>query len=260
MRLDKQHFQRQLGGWITFKWGVTIDRYLELKKPFKFNGYIRRGSFVDELFCDHRRIIFPHSGFKTGNGWIYRTVINDVTKYLRDGGSVTLSRQYPAVLWNNAMKEYEGKITGTDIDHAYWRIAYNKGYITLRTYTKGLDLENKAFRNSALANLTSNKEWFILRDGMVTKKSFMVSKTDDLTIVYNDIRYSCYRMMRELSELLGNDFICYKVDCIYYVDTKKNRKLAQDYIRALDMDWKQLEEQNIKNHKKQKHEKSNAIN
>ena len=261
MRLGKQHFQRQFCGWVTFKRSVTIDKYLELKKPFKFNGYIRRGAFVDELFCDNRRMVFPREGFKTGNIWIYRFVMIDVTKYLKDGGSVTLGRQCPAVLWNRAMAEYEGKITGTDINHAYWRIAYKKGYITMRTYSRGLEIEEKALRNSALANLTSNKEWFVLKDGQVTNKSFMINKMDDLSTVYTDIRYTCYRMMREISELLGNDFICYKVDCIYYVDTKKNRKLVQDYINSLDMEWKQLEETNIKNHKKQKkHEKSSAIN
>jgi hypothetical protein len=64
--------------------------------------------------------------------------------------------------------------------------------------------------------------------------------------------------MKDLSVLLGKDFICYKVDCIYYVDSKKNRKLVQSFIGDKNMDWKQLEEHHIANHKKQKHEKSNA--
>jgi hypothetical protein len=46
--------------------------------------------------------------------------------------------------------------------------------------------------------------------------------------------------MNVIANLLGEDFICYKTDCIYYKDTEDNRKLVQAYFDAADLPWKQL--------------------
>jgi hypothetical protein len=40
--------------------------------------------------------------------------------------------------------------------------------------------------------------------------------------------------------MLGKDFIAYKTDCIYYVDTEKNRNLVNDYFDKNDLTYKQL--------------------
>lgn len=261
MRLGKTHFQKQSCYWVTFKPNISLDNYLKIKKPFKFNGYIRRGAFVDELFCDYRKMLFPQQNFSYQNATIFRIVLRDVNKYIEKSGTPKLAKPRAATFWNEGMLEYKGRVTATDLNHAYWRIAFLKGYISEQTYNKGLEDEVKPMRNSALANLTSQKEWFLLRDGEVTKTSFVIRKDDALSIIYNDIRYTCYEIMHELRLLLGKDFICYKIDCLYYVDTKKNRKLVQDFITERGIEWKQLEETNINNHKKQKkHEKSNSIN
>ena len=37
------------------------------------------------------------------------------------------------------------------------------------------------------------------------------------------------------------DFICYKTDCIYYLDTEENRKLVNDFFKEKDLLMKQLE-------------------
>jgi hypothetical protein len=46
--------------------------------------------------------------------------------------------------------------------------------------------------------------------------------------------------MHILADLLGEEFICYKTDCIYYRDTPKNRELVQTYLDTVDLEWKQL--------------------
>jgi hypothetical protein len=46
--------------------------------------------------------------------------------------------------------------------------------------------------------------------------------------------------MNILAEMLADDFICYKTDCIYYKDTPKNRDLVQIYLDSVNMEWKQL--------------------
>jgi hypothetical protein len=59
-------------------------------------------------------------------------------------------------------------------------------------------------------------------------------------MVYADIRFSCFYMMYELSVMLGEDFDCWRTDCIYYRDTPENRKTVQDYFDEREMLWKQL--------------------
>ena len=47
-------------------------------------------------------------------------------------------------------------------------------------------------------------------------------------------------MMWEISELLGEDFFCWKTDCIYYRDTPENRNIVHKYLEEREMLFKQL--------------------
>ena len=58
--------------------------------------------------------------------------------------------------------------------------------------------------------------------------------------VYNNIRYICYEHMMIMAKMLGEDFICYKTDCIYYRDTPANRDMIQTYLDTVSLEWKQL--------------------
>jgi hypothetical protein len=46
--------------------------------------------------------------------------------------------------------------------------------------------------------------------------------------------------MYEISILLGQEFDCWKTDCIYYRDTEANRKIVQGYFEEREMLFKQL--------------------
>jgi hypothetical protein len=48
--------------------------------------------------------------------------------------------------------------------------------------------------------------------------------------------------MMTMANLLGDDFICYKTDCIYYKQTKKNVELVTTYLDSVGIDYKQLVE------------------
>jgi hypothetical protein len=48
--------------------------------------------------------------------------------------------------------------------------------------------------------------------------------------------------MMKIAELLGDEFICYKTDCIYYKDKPDNRKKVQEFLDGVGMEWKQLSE------------------
>jgi hypothetical protein len=46
--------------------------------------------------------------------------------------------------------------------------------------------------------------------------------------------------MTIMANMLGDDFICYKTDCIYYKDTPVNREMIQIYLDSVGLEWKQL--------------------
>jgi hypothetical protein len=46
--------------------------------------------------------------------------------------------------------------------------------------------------------------------------------------------------MMKVKKMLGDDFIAYKTDCIYYVDTKENRELVNQYFDKNSLTYKQL--------------------
>jgi len=95
---------------------------------------------------------------------------------------------------------------------------------------------------ASLANLSSAKEYQIIKDGVITEKTVVMKYDPILQKVYNNIRYTCYEHMIIMADLLGDDFICYKTDCIYYRDTKENKKIVQDYLDSVNLEWKQLVE------------------
>ena len=46
--------------------------------------------------------------------------------------------------------------------------------------------------------------------------------------------------MKDVSELLGDDFYAWKTDCIYYRESLSNIKAVQDYFDKYNLTYKQL--------------------
>jgi hypothetical protein len=197
---------------------VVLDR-LKGKKGI---AYYRQGSFSEEIIWQNRKFIFPSKKKKVTSGmWVFRSVMSDVREFIADKRIKALDR-LPVNFWNQKLLDYNGKITATDVNHAYWRIAYMQGAISEKTYTKGLLIKDKAIRLAALANLASSKEYQVIKDGKMTGKTIVLKYDPILQKVYNNIRY--------------------KTDCIYYVDKPENRKMVQEYLDIFGLQWKQLVE------------------
>lgn len=226
--------------------GFTVFRHQQKKallqkiKARKGDGFYREGSFSDEVIWQDRKFLFPSPSKKVSQGiWVFRSVMNDVRHFISDK-RIREKERLPVNRWNEDLNNFRGKVTATDIDHAYWKIAYLQGVITNNTYNKGLLLKDKSLRLAALANLASSKEYKIIKDGIITNKSVVLRYDPILQKIYNNIRFTCYEHMNILAELLDDQFICYKTDCIYYRDIPKNRELVQTYLDTVDLDWKQL--------------------
>lgn len=213
--------------------------FLQKLNRRKANALYREGSFTTEIIWQDRRFVIPLSRKGLNDMWIFRSVANDVKAYL-DTNKVRERKKLPVNRWNPKLIKFRGKITATDVDHAYWRIAYQQGVISHKTYTKGLTVKDKSLRLASLANMASSKEYQVIEDGFLTKETVILKYNPITHKVYNNIRYQCYAHMNTLADLLGDDFICYKTDCIYYKDTDANRIIVQDYLDNRELLWKQL--------------------
>jgi len=213
----------------------------------KADGFIKRGTFTDEIVWGSYSYIIPRMSKKKQNYFkkgmfLFGMVRKDVKQYLQEN-TIRLPKRYGQMVWNEDLEwdDDDNRITGTDLNHAYWRIALNLGIITERTYLKGLNDNFKEVRLAALSTLGSTKKYTKIIKGVITDDLLIIEGDEELRKVYTLIRYTCYRYMEQVKRLLGKDFICYKTDCIYYLDTETNRHKVSKFFEEKDLLMKQLE-------------------
>jgi hypothetical protein len=209
------------------------------------NGLIKKGTFTNEIIWGRKSYIFNlldkkhQQSFKKGM-FLFGMVRKDAKAFLKKK-KVKLPKKYNQIQYNNNINlDLFDKVAGTDLNHAYWRIAYNLGIITEITYLKGLRDDFKSVRLAALSTLGADKKYRVIRDGKITFDVKTIEGDKELQQVYKLIRYTCYRYMNHVKKLLGDDFLCYKTDAIYYIDTKYNRKIVNDFFNNKDLLIKQL--------------------
>jgi hypothetical protein len=230
---------------VTYTSKTSEDFIFKRMVEEKANGYIKKGTFTNEIVWGHNSYIFPcmdkkrQMAFKKGM-FLFGMVRRDVKEYLKNN-KIKLPTKYNQVEYNKELNEdLFGKITATDLNHAYWRIAYNLGVISDNTYSKGLNDDFKAVRLAALSTMGANKKYQKIKNGKLLDEYKVVYGDDNLKDVYKLIRLTCYKYMNIVKKMLGKDFLCYKTDCIYYIDTQYNRKIVRDFFIEKDLYMKQL--------------------
>lgn len=225
----------------------SMETFLMKKiETLKGNGYIKKGTFTNEIVWGKNSYVFSildkkkQEAFKRGM-FLFGMVRKDAKAYLKKG-KVKLPKKYSQIEYNGSFNpDLFGKVTGTDLNHAYWRIAHNLGIISDMTYMKGLDDKFKSVRLAALSTLGADKKYKIIRNGLITNDYKIIEGDKELQQIYKLIRYTCYRYMNQVKKVLGKDFLCYKTDAIYYIDTKENRKKVRDFFKQKNLLMKQLE-------------------
>lgn len=217
---------------------------LNIIKANNGNGYYRKGNFSSELVWDKKSYMFPSQSTKyktlTKGMFLFGMVRRDAKIFIKSGKNIKTPKRYPTNEYNDKFDKFGFKMCGTDLNHAYWRIAYNLGIIAKSTYQKGLDDDFKVVRLSALSTMGKGKDYFVIKDGKVTNEVVKIGYNEEMDNLYKAIRYTCFKYMQVLKKMLGDDFICYRTDCIYYVDTPENRKMVRDYLKEQKMSMKQL--------------------
>ena len=221
-----------------------IFKRMQLEKA---DGFLKKGTFTNEVVWGAYSYIFPcmskkkQTAFKKGM-FLFGMVKKDVNIFLKANKEIRLPKRYGQIEYNGDLQEeFDEKVTGTDLNHAYWRIAFNLGIISANTYSRGLNDDFKAVRLAALSTLGARKKYQKIKNGVLTEDYLVIEGDEDLRKVYILIRYTCYKYMTQVKRLLGYDFLCYKTDAIYYIDTKDNRKKVKDFFKEKDLLMKQLE-------------------
>ena len=218
----------------------SVDNYIKDLVSNKLSFSVRRASECTEILMDDKHIVFAsQSNFPKKKIYLFNSVKQQTTKWLKEN-VVFLPEELNSIKYNYDYNTDEGTMCGTDLNHAYWRIAYLYGMINEKTYIAGLDTDCKALRLATLSVLGREKKFDNYEKGEI-KESYVYQKENvDLKNVFKFIRLTCFSFMKEASELLGDDFFAWKTDCIYYRESLKNIKMVQEYFDQYNLTYKQL--------------------
>lgn len=222
---------------------LKCDRFLDRLIKNKANFSIKKGVEIDQILFGDMHYLYstPNKNFPKNKLFLFRVVNDDVKKFIDENPFIDLPPQQPTQYYNLEYDENIGKITGTDLDHAYWRIAYVKGYISKKTYLRGIeDNDAKTIRLATLGNLGREDKFDRYENGEFVETYVHRAENKAMKKIYKDIRYTCYYMMFQLSVLLKDDFESWATDCIYYRDSPENRKIVHDFFDMHNMLYKQL--------------------
>ena len=218
----------------------SVDNYIKDLVSNKLSFSVRRASECTEILMDDKHIVFASQNiFPKKKIYLFNSVKQQTTKWLKNN-SVFLPEELNSIKYNYDYDTDEGTMCGTDLNHAYWRIAYLYGMINEKTYIAGLDTDCKALRLATLSVLGREKKFDNYEKGEI-KESYVYQKENvDLKNVFKFIRLTCFSFMKEASDLLGDDFFAWKTDCIYYRQSLKNIKMVQEYFDQYNLTYKQL--------------------
>lgn len=220
---------------------------IERMRSEKANGYIKKGVFSNEVIWGNYSYIFSKLDSKSQKTFrkgmfLFGMVRRDAKIFIKNNPTLKLPKKYGQIEYNGELDEdILGKITGTDLNHAYWRIAYNLGIISEQTYMKGIRDEFKSVRLASLSTLGKEKKYQKIKNGEIVDDYLVYGGEEKLKQIYILIRLTCYKYMAQVRKLLGKDFLCYKTDCIYYIDTQENRKKVKNFFKEKNLLMKQLE-------------------
>ena len=171
---------------------------------------------------------------------LFMMVKRDAKKWLK----VNPNFKLPKRVLTEKTNDYntDKNIVGCDINHAYWRIAYVHGIISLKTYEYGLGDKCKRLRLASISILGRQKRYQVIENGKRVSYYEAEQGDEKLREIYKYCRYFCYEIMDKVSKLLKNDFDSYKIDCVYFTDSPENRKLVSDFFDSHNLTYKWLTE------------------
>jgi hypothetical protein len=171
---------------------------------------------------------------------LMKTVRASITRYINKVNLDVpiIKQEYPVVFtnklfWLSIPNETEFYII--DAKHAYWRIAYLKGYIGKRLYEKYAENgDMKVVRNISLSILcVVLKRQYYLGDKLIAE----IEADNSLYCrVYKNIRYTSYNLCGRLRNELDKHCFAYRTDGVFVL--KPGLKRAKQIFEENNMPYK----------------------
>lgn len=168
--------------------------------------------------------------------WIFNSVKVEAKKFIETHGLGNIEKNDYKSQWKNyemirSLKEDDGFLC-TDIKHAYWQIGKKEGYISEKTYNKVVSIEDpamKVIRNKALSCMTSPNIHESWENGKIVEKT--EQRDVELRILYKDIRVKTFRTMRQIIDVIGEQYVyMYKIDGLFYKREAKEK--VEQYLNS----------------------------
>lgn len=250
---DGKFDQREFYGQIYFDPKTCVDEHFysnpdKIVKGIKKMGIpflMRRSSESCTIIMNGIRKTYTYkSRFPKQFLYLFNNVKKDANRYLdkfENRKIISMPPEHPSIFYNENYDDSYGRLVGFDIDHAYWRIAMTLGIISKENYERGLDERCKALRLATLSVLGKSRSYKYYDKGVITNSYTLRESDPDLQQVYDKIRRACYNNMYEMSQMLGDDFECWKTDAIYFRDTPENRAMISKYLDRRNFTYKILD-------------------
>lgn len=219
------------------------EQFIDRLKRRGTSYYVRQGTECVEVVVDEINFFFKkEKRFPLHFLYLFGLVRKEAGEWTSQKTQIDLPVEYPSVKYNYDFKQGKSKIVGYDVNHAYWRLAKNLGIIRPSTFEKALKPEAKAIRLAALSTMGRSKVYEFYKGGEIFDGKKHITQEDKLLMdAYKLIRLTCFKIMFDASEILGEDFDCWKTDCIYFRDSEENRKTMSKFFRDNGLTYKLLE-------------------
>lgn len=219
------------------------EQFIDRLKRRGTSYYLRQGTECVEIVVDEINFFFKkEKRFPLHFLYLFGLVRKEAGEWTSQKTQIDLPVEHPSVKYNYDFKQGRSKIVGYDVNHAYWRIAKNLGIIRPSTFEKALKPEAKAIRLAALSTMGRSKVYEFYKGGEIFDGKKHITQEDKLLMdAYKLIRLTCFKIMFDASEILGDDFDCWKTDCIYFRDSEENRKTMSEFFRDNGLTYKLLE-------------------
>lgn len=150
-------------------------------------------------------------------------------------------------IWFN--KKYMGQnltnIIELDLNSAYWQAAYKLNIITKKDFYKGLAYP-KVERLASLGSLARTirvREW----TGKRWLRSYAKAgfESDDTRHVWFALCNEVDKLMRKCAKELGDDFLFYWIDALFFTNTKENKEKLGAIIKKAGYKFKFIKIKNV---------------
>lgn len=213
---------------LTYKRESDINKYIEYLKKEKRDFVVRTSNSQKKVITDQKRNFgYSYRGYLSSDEmkklWVYSAVKKEVLYYVNNAdvlefiGKRISPQRRNCQLYKELAVGYD--FAGIDMNHAYWRMAYLKRYISYDLYAKLVTEEYKLVRNKSLACLTSKIRVETYEKGVLIKD---IDEGDPVLLeLYEDIRQSTYSLLEDIADRIGDEyFLKFHTDCLYVLPEK----------------------------------------